>query len=441
MKKNVNTFILLVICLLFFLSFISSGSSEEDNSKLDTVLLGKIYGIIKAGFFGNFNGEKFLDGGFDGVRDFIKEKGKNTDKIANFTPTGNEDGDIENFEKKLNETLSAYKAQGLSEKDIMRAALDGMLKSLNDPYTIYMDPLYYKQFNESMGASDYSGIGIFIEVDVRNNNKLIIVEPVEGSPAYRAGLKPGDHILEIDGVGTEGMIGEKAAELIKGPEGTAVVLKITRPKASHPIEFEIIRQQIHINSISTKMLDNKILFIRIKIFGETTGEEFENALREIEKEKARGLIIDLRNNGGGYVDAAVSICSHFIPKGKKIVIIKDKNSEESEESLGYSEIKIPVVVLINRYSASASEITAGALQDYGKATAVGDTSFGKGSIQSIEPLGEAGALKYTVANYFTPEGRVINHIGLEPDIKIKMDEYLVGKSNDIQLTRAIEILK
>ena len=440
MTKFTHLKTLLIILALILLYISPLKASEKDNSLVDFSLLGKIYGIVKVDFYGDFSSKKCLTGGFEGVREFVKEKGKNESDVPSFNSTGNEEKDIDSFEQILTDVISIYESQGLKEKDIMRAALDGMLESLGDPYTIYMDPTHYRQFNESMGSSDYSGVGIFIEVDTRNNDQITVLEPIEDSPAYRAGLKPGDQILEIDGVSTKGMNGDKAAELIKGPGGTAVVLKITRPKASHPIEFEIVRNQIHINSISTKILENNIWLIRIRIFGETTGEEFKEALEEMKEKNGKGLIIDLRNNGGGYVTAAISVCSHFIPEGERIVIVKDKKSEESQTSEGYYPVKVPVAVLINRYSASASEITAGALQDHGKAIIIGDTSFGKGSIQSIVELEDGGALKYTVANYFTPSGRAINHIGLEPDIKVKMDEYLAGKANDIQIKKALEIL-
>jgi len=439
--KFTNKKILILIVFFLTISFnLVKGVSQKDNSKMTLTFLGKVYVITKTEFYGKFERVSFLSGGIEGTKAFIEKNGKNTNNFPSFQPAGNEEKDISRFEDILKKIISNYTSQGMEEKDILRAALDGMLHSLKDPYTIYMDPRYYEQYNQAMGASDYSGIGIFIELDTKNNNHLTIVEPIEETPAYRAGLRPGDEIIEINGVETKGIDIDRAANLIKGPEESILVLKIKRKKASRPIEFEITRTKIHVNSVATKTLDNNIGLIRIRIFGETTKEEFERALQELNG--AKGLIIDLRNNGGGLVKAAIGISSHFIPKGKTIVTIKEKKQEVVEVSEGFPAVTKPVIILVNKYTASASEITSGALQDYGIAVLVGDNTFGKGCVQSITELKGEGALKITIANYFTPKGRAIHNIGLKPDINIEMDEYLVGREKkDIQLKKAVELLK
>lgn len=330
---------------------------------------------------------------------------------------------------------------GIKASIVKYACVCGLFKGTGDPYSAFLTPAEYSSMMESLQAVDFAGIGIYLEIDKDNDNMLTVIEPIENTPSWRAGIQAGDVITEIDGESTKGLDIDMCSSRLRGPRGTSVVLSIRRKGFSGLRKYKITRDIITAQTVSAKVLDSGVGYIRIRSFGRKTGSDFRKAFAAIEGEKNKGLIIDLRNNGGGYVNAAIAISGLFMKKGAPIMSIKNRDGKTapkaSELDIHYD---IPVAILINKYSASASEITAGAFQDYGRARIIGDKSFGKGSIQNLLPLRDGSAFKVTVAHYCTPNGRDIDKKGIMPDEDIDMGSTKIGSPDDAQLKRAEDFL-
>jgi carboxyl-terminal processing protease len=331
-----------------------------------------------------------------------------------------------------------YVDQPIDDEELMRGAIDGMLKSLQDDHTTYMDPEQYRQANMSM-EGDYEGIGAWVDT---TGEYLTIVSPMPNSPALNAGLKSGDVIIKVDGEDMTGIDGNLVLRRILGPAGTDVTLTVQRDPETEPIEFTITRAKIQIPQVEGKMLENDIAYVQLFTYGDKTTAELKKQLKELMDQKPKGLILDLRNNGGGYLHTAIEVVSQFIPEG--VVMYEEYGDGRREEFKAIPRglaTDIPLVVLVNEGTASASEITAGAIQDYGKGTLVGVTTFGKGSVQNWIPLkSNEGALRVTIARWLTPKERQIHKIGLQPDVVVEMTEEDIEAERDPQLEKAIEIL-
>jgi carboxyl-terminal processing protease len=280
-----------------------------------------------------------------------------------------------------------------------------------------------------------------MEIGIKNK-VLTVIAPIEGTPAYRAGIRAGDKILKIDERLTDGMSSEQAVNLIRGKKGTQVVLTISRKEFSEPREFTLTRDIIQVPVISWSIKDGDIAYVRIYQFSGNLPEKFRNVVSEALKSNAKKMILDLRNNPGGYLEAAVDIASWFLPKGS--VVLKEEfrdNENDDYRSKGYSALQnFPVVVLVNNGSASASEILAGALKDIKGVKLIGEKTFGKGSVQQVETLPDDSSLKITVAKWFTPSGISIADEGLTPDIEVQSTEDDYNHDRDPQLDKAIEVL-
>ena len=321
----------------------------------------------------------------------------------------------------------------VSYDKLMNGAISGMIKSLGDPYSVYLDPEMYKKLIEQTGGT-FGGIGVVMGFE----NGVHIMSVLEGTPGEAAGLVVGDEILAVDGTPTSSMDSETTAMSIRGEAGTDVVLSI-RHSDGREQEYTITRDVIHVKTAAGRMFDNSdIGYIRIASFGESTAKEFETDYNRLRDEGMKGMIIDMRANPGGYVKTCVDIANLIVPAGPVVSVVQRDGTRE-EHTSGLSEPTVPIVVLIDGNSASASEILAGALQDTGAATLVGTTSYGKGSVQVVLPMPDrTEAVKLTIARYYTPTGRSINGVGIEPDVFV---EQPPEAHRDMQLEKALDVIK
>ncbi len=314
---------------------------------------------------------------------------------------------------------------------LMAGAVKGMVNSLGDPHSIYMDAKMYKEFMIETEGS-FGGVGIVIGV---KDKMLTVVSPIEGTPSEKAGIKSGDQIAKIDGKDSKDMALDEAVGKIRGPEGSTVTLSIRR--GNEPLkDYALTRSSIQIKTVSGKMLSDEIGYIRISMFNENTGSDLVRKYQELEKEGMKAVVLDLRDNPGGLLQESVKVANLFVPKGPVVsVVTRDGQREVHSSSL--EKVKYPAAVLVNGGSASASEIVSGAIQDTGSGTLIGTKTYGKGSVQTILRL-DGGGIKLTIAKYLTPNDRSINGIGLEPDIKVEMEK---DAQKDVQLDKAIEVVK
>jgi carboxyl-terminal processing protease len=325
----------------------------------------------------------------------------------------------------------------IKTKEQIYGATRGMVGSLGDPYTVFMDPKETSDFEESI-SGEFEGIGAEIAI---KDEKLTIVAPLKGSPAELAGIQSGDIILGIDGEPTFGVSIEKAIMKIRGPEGEKVVLSIYREGEKKPMDITIVRDKILLESVEWEMKDD-VAFITISQFGTDAATEFQAVVNEILLQNPRGMIIDLRNNGGGLLDVCLKIATEFFDQ-KIIVKTKGRKFGDSGNIISGRDgafLEMPVVVLVNRGSASASEIFAGAIQDHKRGLVLGETTFGKGSVQNVMPLEDGSSLKVTIAEWLTPEGRSINKTGIKPCETIEFTTADLEEKRDPVLERALDIV-
>jgi carboxyl-terminal processing protease len=319
------------------------------------------------------------------------------------------------------EVLSIVQSQYVDEvppKDLIYNAIKGTLRGL-DPHSSFLDPDMYREMQVETSGS-FGGLGI--EITLRDD-VLTVVAPIEGTPAYRAGIQPGDRILKIEGLSTKDMQLADAVKRMRGKPGSKITVTIVREGWTEPKDFLITREQIRVQSVKNNQLEPGIEYIRLRQFQEQTSNDLETALEKYVKEgKIQGLVLDLRNNPGGLLTSAVEVTEKFLEPGKLVVYtegrVRNQNMRFSSNAKR-SFTDFPVVVLVNQGSASASEIVAGALQDYGRAVVLGTQSFGKGSVQTIIPLSDGSGLRLTTAKYFTPKGRSIHGKGITPDILVE----------------------
>nr|WP_283205588.1 S41 family peptidase [Garciella nitratireducens] len=344
----------------------------------------------------------------------------------------------------LKEFLQENYYQPVKEETLLDGALKGMFSSIGDPYTVYMNDKEFEGFmTETEGA--FGGIGIQVTMD--ENGLITVIAPIEDTPGERAGLKSGDKIIKVNGEDVTGKELDKVVEKMKGKPGTKVTLTILRKGQENYIEKKITRETIRIKTVKSEKLEDDLGYIRISMFDENTAADFNRHLKNLEQQQIKGLIIDLRGNPGGLLNEVVEIADRILGE-QTIVYTKDRNGKKqyynSDEK---TKLEIPLVLLIDEGSASASEILSGAVKDTHSGTLVGTTTFGKGIVQNVQNLSDGSGIKYTSSEYFTPNGINIHGKGIAPDIKVEIPDELLKKGKqlrleeDPQFQKAVEILK
>lgn len=342
-------------------------------------------------------------------------------------------GGIQKIETALKLVESNY-VEKVDENKLVDGAIDGMMDALGDPFSTYMAPETAQQFSEEIEGS-FTGIGA--EVSMENGN-VVVVSPIKGSPAEKAGIQPKDILLSVNGQSFEGLNLNDAVKKIRGPKGTEANVKVKREGSSAVLEFKIIRDDIAMETVYSRMENDGIGIIEVTEFSSNTGERFKKELTALEKKGLKGLIIDVRNNPGGVLDVVEEMSGLFVPKGKVIVQVEDKNKQrEQSVSKGASAGKTyPIIVLTNKGSASASEIMAGALKESAGAKLIGETTYGKGTVQSgfTREIGDGSLLKITIAKWLTPNGEWIHKKGIKPDIAVAQPDYFTVARIDKEKT-------
>ncbi len=408
-----------------------------------------IWKFLLVGFVGLMFIIISFSGGFI-LGQFVPVLNKNVDQPLDNLPLLNNENqsssatpeDLEELFKPFWESWSIvedqYVDQPVDQTKMMRGAIQGMLESLGDQHSSYMDPDVFRQQSSPL-EGEYDGIGAWVDV---NGEYVTIISPMPGSPAEEAGLQPDDQVIAVDGDDKTGIDGNIVLRDILGEAGTQVTLTILRPSTMETFDVTLTRRKIEIPSVTSEIIENNIAYIQLINFGDKTHEDLKNQLKDLLKNDPTGIILDLRNNGGGYLNTAIEVTSEFVSQSPLMYEeFGDGTRTTYKTRPNGIATDIPLIVLINEGSASASEIMAGAIQDYERAILVGKQSYGKGSVQNWIPLNnEQGAVRVTIARWLTPLERQINEIGLAPDVVVEFTEEDFNAGIDPQLDKAIELL-
>lgn len=393
--------------------------SNKRTGKIVTFILILIIGtgaFFLGTVYGSLNSEEIIDNGTPVVGD------SSFDKLY-----------------EVRDVINSQYYQDIDQDALVEGAIKGMVNSVGDPYTVFFNAEEYKEFNDD-GDGNYVGIGVIVGI---KEDRIVVITPFEGSPAFEAGLRSGDFITKVEGVEYTGTELDKAVSVIKGEEGKPVTLTIMRNGEEQDIT--IVRASITIVNVESEMLEGDIAHVTMLQFSNNTAEQVREAMEELRDQGAKGYILDLRGNPGGFLDEAVDVASLFVEKDKTILYTLDKYDQKKEyRSYGGSFIDAPLVVLIDGGSASASEVVSGALKDYEAATLVGQQSFGKGIVQMVYQVGDGEAVKVTVSSYYSPDGINIHGEGIAPDIEVEIPEDAempLTMENDTQLQKAVEVLR
>jgi len=362
----------------------------------------------------------------------------NSDKIIDPGTPANADSSFDKLYE-VRDVINSQYYQDIDQDALVEGAIKGMVNSVGDPYTVFFNAEEYEDFNDD-GQGNYVGIGVIVGI---KEDRIVVITPFEGSPAFKAGLRSGDFITKVEGVEYKGTDLDKAVSVIKGEEGQPVTITIMRDGIEEDVT--IVRASITMVNVESEMLEGDIAHVTMLQFSNDTAKQVREAMEDLKSQGAKGYILDLRGNPGGFLDEAVDVASLFVEKDKTVLYTLDKYDQKKEyRSKGGDFIGEPLVVLIDEGSASASEVVSGALKDYGAATLVGQKSFGKGIVQMVFEVGDNEGVKVTVSSYYSPDGINIHGEGIVPDVEVLIPEDAEAPltiENDTQLQKAVEVLR
>ena len=431
----------LVLGLVLALQPFAASQPAVATESVDRDMLTYSFARATTEFYRQTADQVLLDGAVDGMRLAIKEHGGNASNLPAVHSGTSPEADSASLGRELDLASKEF-AHSVGERELAYAAIQGMMKSLHDRWTVFLDPKEYKNFNTVLDGSDYAGVGIVIGIDPATK-KIMVQQTIDGGAASKAGVQAGDVMLTIGGHDSTGLSILQASRLLRGPIGSSVTLVMQRPGTAAPISYTLHRSAVRTPSVLARMLPGNIGYLQVIVFGSSTGVETDEALARLDKAGAVAYILDLRNNGGGYLNAAIDVSSKFIPDGPIVSIDSRSKPLTTFDADDTAITPRPLAVLVNGNTASASEITSGAIQDSKAGVIVGSRTFGKGVVQTVYPLPDGSAIKITTARYLTPAGRDLNAVGIDPDIVVPdVDPANVGQLNtDGQLRRAVSIIE
>ena len=391
-------------------------------------------------FYQKIDSQTLLDGAYAKLEGDLDKNGTHA-PLAPMHASNDNRSDALSF---VNEVGNAYQISGgkITTTQLTYDAISGLFGATKDRYTVFLSPKEYADMQKGLsGGEGFGGVGLVIGTESSGEKRAFVQWVAQGGPADRAGLQPGDVLAAIDSKSTAGMEVKDVSTLLRGTAGTVVRVTLER-QGQQLAPISITRREVHTPTVFAKMLPNNIAFVAIAIFGQTTADELGRALDKFEKSGVQGYVLDLRDNGGGYLDAAIDVSSKFIATGPIVKVTERAGNFRQYDADNGAIAPKPIAVLVNKNTASASEITSGALQDRGVGTLIGTKTFGKGVVQSIFPLPDGSAIKITTARYYTPRGRDINTVGIQPDIVAEENSQPVygDPSKDSQLQTALSFL-
>ncbi|HEV3156774.1 MAG TPA: S41 family peptidase [Candidatus Baltobacteraceae bacterium] len=383
-------------------------SAQERNE------LSMSYSLMANEYYEKIPPQTLLSGAHTNLLQYLQRRGIERPNLPSVEASADEHTNESLLQHQVADAAFKY-GNKIGTNELTWASIAGMLGSVHDRYTIFLSPKDYAALNEGLDGGNFGGIGVSIHVD-EATKLLTAVDVISGTPAERSGLQSGDVITEVDGQSTKGLTVEQDSVHLRGKPGSVVRLTVVRNGTPLSTPISIVRETIHEPSVYSHMIGANIGYVRLSVFGETTTQEVSAALKRLETQGAKAYVLDLRDNGGGYLNAAIGVSSAFIDNGPIVTVSSRSDGPTQYDADAGALPSRPLAVLVNQYTASASEITSGALQDDGVGTLIGVRTFGKGVVQTIHPLPDGSAIKITTARYFTPSGRDINKVGITPDI-------------------------